>query len=868
MQQFLRRVWYFIRQGRLETDLAEELEFHRAMKQQELESDGVPELEAASAARRQLGNETLAREDARAIWIGFWLQHALQDVRYAGRMLTKSPGFTSVAVLTIALGIGANAAVFSVFNGIFFKPLPVPFPEQLVHLTPIDDGRESEFSLAEYQHYRERSTAFSGIAASSQVYMADGEDAREVDGAVVSGDFFKVLGIEPSLGRFFLPEEDAAPGREPVVVLGYEFWRQRFGGDRSIVGKAVKLNGTAFTVIGVAPERFRALRFGDPQVDAWITTAMFDVARHAQRVGFMLLGRLKPGLTITSADAEVRLLSSQLDATLPQPGHGRIVELSPVSGVRGVDAQLPRLLLIGVSCLLLIACANLAGLLIARGLNRRREMATRLALGATGPRLVRQMLTESLVLALLGILPGLLIAKTLIAFLGEYYAAEVEGVRPYFDFGLDPIVVAYAFGVAIAAGLFFGAVPGLQAARVNSSAGLKAGAADAGYRRSKLRASLLVAQVALSVVLLITAGLMLQSLNTVLLSPGFDSQHVAFIRMKTNLVRYPAEQASAYFREVARRLEGVPGVEAVSFAQFPPVLDWAWGCGSPMYGRGGNVERPEEPLCSLGNNVTPQFFETMRVPVLRGRVFDDRDPTGARPVAVVNEALARRFWPGQDPVGMTIIFNKREYEIVGLVRYLDYARADGVGRPYAFFPARQPANRMLVRVAGNPGAMLPTLRREIKAVDPEVPISEEMTLSDMIANTFMPVQLASTTLSYAGVLGLLLSGIGLYGVLAFSVSQRTREIGIRMAIGAQARDVQRLVLYEGLMLVIAGIAVGTVVALASTRLLVGYLYGVSQTDSMAFVAGPAVLIAIAALATYLPARRAARTNPLEAIRSE
>ena len=268
-------------------------------------------------------------------------------------------------------------------------------------------------------------------------------------------------------------------------------------------------------------------------------------------------------------------------------------------------------------------------------------------------------------MALLGILPGLLIAKTLITVLGEDDAAEVEGVRPYFDFGLDPIVVAYAVGVAIVAGLCFGAIPGLQAARVNCLGGLTIGRADAGYRRSKLRASLLVGQVALSVVLLITSGLMLQSLNTVLSSPDFDSQRVVFIRMKTNLVRYPAEQTSRYFREVAHRLEGVPGVEAVSFAQLPPVIDWSLGCGSPMYGRGANVERPEEPLCSMGNSVTPQFFETLRVPVLSGRVFDDSDATGARAVAVINEALARRFWPSRDPVGRTIVSNKRGYKSSG-----------------------------------------------------------------------------------------------------------------------------------------------------------------------------------------------------------
>jgi predicted permease len=593
--RFRNRLRFLLRRDRFDIELSDELEFHRQMLERDKRREGLDADGAVRITRQQLGNTLVALEDARAIWVWPWLEQAIQDVRYAARMLIKSPGFTTVAVVTLALGIGANAAVFSVLNGIFFKPLPVRSPEQLVHLTPIDDGRESEFSLAEYQYYREQSTTFSGIAASSQVYMADGEDAREVDGAVVTGNFFEVLGIEPSLGRFFLPEEDSAPGREPVVVLGNEFWRLRFGGNPSIIGKPIKLNGIAFTVIGVAPERFRALRFGDPQVDAWIPTAMFDIARHAQRVGFMLLGRLKSGQVLAGADAEIRLLSGQFDATLPQPRSGRVVQLSPVNGVRGVDAQLPRLLLIGVSCLLLIACANLAGLLIARGLNRRKEMATRLALGATGPRLVRQMLTESLALALLGILPGLLIARTLITVLGEYYVAEVEGVRPYFDFGLDPIVVAYAVGVAIVAGLLFGAIPGLQAARVNCLIGLKTGSADAGYRRSKLRASLLVAQVALSVVLLITAGLMLQSLNTVLSSADSDSQRVVFIRMKTNLVRYPAEQSSRYFREVAHRLEGVPGVEAVSFAQFPPVLDWSLGCGSPMYGRGASVERPEEP---------------------------------------------------------------------------------------------------------------------------------------------------------------------------------------------------------------------------------------------------------------------------------
>jgi predicted permease len=863
MRKILGRFWYAFRQRHFESELTEELEFHKAMKQRELEANGMTESAAANAAARAFGNATLAQEDARAVWIWPWLQHAWQDAVYAKRILVKSPGFTMIAVGVLALAIGANAAVFSILNGIFFKSLPGRAPERLVHITQVEDGRESEFSLVDYRYYRDASTTLSDIAVSSQVYMADGADAREVDGAVVSGNFFAVIGIEPFLGRFFLPSEDIAPGRDPIVVLGHQYWRQRFPDDVAVIGKTIELNGVVFTVVGVAPAPFRALRFGDPEVDVWIPTAMFDVARDAQRVGFTLVGRLSPGETVSSAQSEVSLLADRL-ATEAQSDKRRAVRLSHLTGAPTVSPELPRLLLIGVSCLLLIACANLAGLLISRGLNRRREMATRLALGATGWRLMRQTVTESMVLAVMGIVPGLLIAKVLVTSLAAYYVVEVEGVRPFFDFTLDATVVTYTIAIALCAGLLFGLVPGIQAARASYAAGLKAGAE--GYRRSRMRSGLLVMQVALSVVLLVTAALMLQSLKTILASSGFESQRVAFIRMKTNLVKYPRDRALQYFQNVAARLETIPGVETVSFVQFPPVLDWSWGCGAPVYGGGDNVERPGDPLCSQQNAVTPAFFGTLGVEVLRGRVFQESDQS--RDVAVVNEALARRFWPNRDPVGMSVLSNGREYRIIGLVRYLDYARADGITRPYWFIPAEQPGNRMLVRVATDPRAMLPTLRRAISEVDPAVPISEETALSDVVESMFTPVKLASTTLAYAGVLGLLLSGMGLYGVLAFSVSQRTREIGVRMALGARPLDVRRLVVQEGLVLVIVGLGLGMVAAVASARLLRAFLYGVNQTDWVSFLIGPIVLVAMAVLATYFPARRASRTSPIEALRCE
>ena len=856
-------------------ELDREIRGHLELEAEERMSNGTPAEQARDAARRAFGNVAVVREDARAVWIRPWAEHARQDLRYAWRVLVGSPGFTVVAVLTLALGIGSNAAIFSLLNSILFRPLPVESPRELVRLLHTENGGWSEMDLNDVAHYREHSTAFAGLAAYSHVYMADGGDAREVDGYVVSGNFFFVLGVEPAVGRFFLPSEDEAPGRDPVVVLGHDFWRRRFNGDPAIVGRAIKLNGTLFTIVGVVPEALRAPNYGETPGEVWIPSMMLGVAERAQHTPFTLIGRLKSGETLDRARAEMTVLRGQLTPATVQANSRREISVARLAGVTGFTgatgedanefARIPRLLMAGVSCLLLIACANLAGLLLVRGLVRGKEIAVRLALGASGPRVIRQLMTESILLSLLGAVAGAFVAHGFITFLRRYYSAELEGNIQYLEIGLDPLVLAYTVVLAVIAGLLFGLVPAVHATRTDFAAALKTTGSERGYRRSGLRAGLLVAQVALSLVLLISGVLLAQSLRSVLVQSGFDAEHVAFIRMKTNVAAYAPAQSEAYFRAIAARLKSIPGVEAVSFAAYPPLHTW---CCDDTFAVPGRGDESENTVRARFNWVTPTFFEALGIPIAAGRAFDERDiAPGIRPV-IVNEAFAAHFWPGQSAVGMTTTFKGQAFEVVGVARYSNYKKADGTGRLFAFFPRNQAGNRMFIRVTGDPRTMLPVLRREIATIDPEVPISEAMALADMIETYFMPVQLATAILGYAAGLALLLSAIGLYGVIAYAVGQRTREIGIRIALGAPNRDIIRLVTREGIAVALIGTALGILGALASTRLLGSLLYGVGTTDASTFTVGPALLLLVAAAASWVPVRKAVGVNPLQAVRCE
>jgi putative ABC transport system permease protein len=817
-----------------------------------------------------------------AFWDALWLQQLrwedemIQDLRFGARMLLKSKVFTAVAVFSLALGIGANTIVFSLVDALFFSPPPgLVAPDRLVGISEIEASKQRSdpegIRYPDYLYYRDHNTVFAGLASHFGAHLADGDMAVEIQAHVVSDNYFSVLGVNPLLGRFFLPDEDRVPDRNPVVVLSHSFWRRRFNGDARCVGQPLKLNGVVFTVVGVAPAGFHGAWVGGAD-DVWIPNMMVMAHRRGDILSrdsayFELIGRLKPGVMQEQAQAEMTMLARQLETSYPQTNKGSGVFLYALNGVhpvfRSSQVELPRVLVVTVVCLLLIGCANVAGLLLARGAARQKELAIRSALGSGRGRLVRQLLTESALLALMGGAVGWTLACWSGELLGNFYFTEVEGVRPFYELRFDGVVFLFSFLLAAGAGLIFGLVPALQASRPSVIPALKDDSSAFGYRRSRLRAAFLIAQVALSVILLIGAGLMIQSLRNLTWDSGFDARNVTFIRMKPHLSGYDLSQSQTYFRNVRQRLESLAGVESLAFVGYPLLRNW----GSPVA-----VALPGEQFANENdarrvkqNGVSPGFFETLRIPLLRGRDFTDQDLQDR--AVVVNEILAEQLWPKQGAVGQTVIVDDKPCEVVGVARYNNFRRS---GEPDEAFIFRVgfAGNRMLVRSQGDPRAMLPLLRREILSVDPNVAISEALTVTEMTQNFFAPVKMAMGVLSYAGALALLLSAIGLYGVLALAVGGRTREIGIRRALGAPAAAVASLILREGLSLTLCGIALGLASAAALTRFLSGYLYGVAQHDLSTFVVVALLLTAVAFLACWIPARRAMKVDPLVALRHE
>jgi predicted permease len=827
----------------------------------------------------------LLRRSTSAFWDALLLQprrledEVIQDLRYGMRMLLKSKVFTMTAVLSLALGIGANTMIFSLVKAMFFSAPPgLLAPNQLVGICEFEARKHKpdaeEIRYPDYLYYREHNTVFSGLASHFGAHLADGELAVEVQARIVSGNYFAVLGVNPILGRFFLPDEDRAPGRNPVVVLSHDYWQRRFNADARCIGQPMKLNGVVFTVVGVAPNGFYGAWAGGAD-EVWIPTMMAQVADRdvdilsRDSAELELIGRLKPGATREQAQTEMTVFAGQLEASYPQTNEGSGVFLYSLAGVhpmfRSEQAELPRILVATVVFLLLIACANLAGLLLSRAATRRKEIAIRLALGCGRVRLIRQLLTESIMLALLGGAIGWTLAYWSSDRLSHFYFTEVEGVRPTFDLRFDGGVFLFSLLLALLTGLIFGLVPALQASRPALVPVLKDDASAFGYRRSHLRAAFLIVQVALSVVLLIGAGLMIQSLRTLDFDSGFDARNVAFIRMKPHLSGYDRQQSNTYFQNVQRRLKSFAGVRSVAFTGYPPLRNWGGDVSITLPGE--QVANEKDVRRVRQNNVSPGFFETLGVRLLRGRGFMNQDLQGERRAVVVNEMLAQQMWPNQEAVGQTLVIENQTSEVVGVVRYNNYRRSGEPMEPYVFL-AGFGGNRMLVRLDGEPHAMIPRLRREIHAIDPNVAVSEALPVTEMVQNFFSPVRMAMGVLGYAGGLALLLSAIGLYGVLALAVSGRTREIGVRMALGASSTAVARLILREGLNLTLLGISLGLISAAVLTRFLSSFLYGVTPHDPVAFIAVALLLAIVTLIACWLPARRATKVDPMIALRHE
>jgi putative ABC transport system permease protein len=806
-------------------------------------------------------------------------------------MWRKQPGFVLLAVVTLALGIGAATAMISLERALFFSPLAVEDASRLVELNQTLSHRPelSAFPIAlpDYWYYRDRARTVPELVAhypTAPLHLvatgpAAGSQSAEIFGSVVTANYFSTLRLRPQVGRFFLSREDEVPDRDPVAVIGDDLWRRQFDADPRILGQTVALNGRAFTIVGVAPRGFLGALPGIPRSDVWIPTAMFRVGYRAGCDGFradcrlvQLIGRLAPGVTVAAAQAEMDLLAGQLVAASPEIHKGRGIHVRLARGVRlteqATHAPTARLLLAIVGCVLLMACANLAGLLLARNVVRRKEVAIRLALGAGRLRLLRQFLIESLVLALVGAAAGVLVAIWTNELLRASFGTTYVGTGTNFVVSLDAIVLGFTLALSIGTALAFGLVPAWAALRPDVAPVIKDEAVSGGSSRSRLRDALVIAQIAASLVLLAGAGLLARSLADVLRGPGVDIDRVVLLRLRPGQAGYGPREARTYQQEAVRRIEALPGVASAAVAEFPPLPGWG---STTTIARSGDAAA--QPVATRFNHVGPRYFETLGVRVVDGRAFEDRDRPETPRVAIVNETLARRLWPRERAIGAALVVDGAPHEIVGVVQDAQYAHAGEPTEPmlYVSFWQLPPTHRLMgdstthVRVMGDAGTLLARIRQELAALDRDVPIGD-WTLSMRVDDAFRRVRVAGTLATYAGALALFLSATGVYGLLSFAVNQRRREIAIRAALGAGRRDLARLVVRQTTRLAGIGVTVGLIGAIAAARLLIAMLYGVQPYDPLTLLTACAAIAAMAIAATWLPARRAVSVDPNIALR--
>ena len=808
-----------------------------------------------------------------------------QDLRFAGRMLLKNPLFTTIVVVTLALGIGLNTAVFAAVEALLLRPLAgVRESGQLVQLYRTWPGPDpyGSSSIPHFMDVRARTgTVFSGVTTWTWQQVAVTAQGRPtiVFAQMVSADYFDVLGVPVTRGRGFLPEEDVGRGAHPVVVLSHEGWRSVFGGDPDIIGKEFPLNGRNVTVVGIAPPGFKGVM---PMVQPvlWVPLMQLAQVRTDGEAGFEqrgnnymnIVARLAPGVTADQARSRLDALLEELRDEHPDDYAKNRITLVPQDeagihpSLRGAQVGLSVVVLAVVAILLLIACVNVANLFLARARDRAREMAIRLALGARRAALVRQLLVESLVFSTVAGLVGLLVAVWAIGLANGISLPMDIDFAP--DLRLSAPVLLFALGASVATGALFGLVPALQATRPSLIPALK-GEAPAGEGRSRVGRGLVVAQMALSIVLLVCAGLFLGNLRAATaLDKGFDATGLLVADFDPALNGYTRGGTSTLQRELVTRLAALPGVKAVSLTEQVPL-------GLNNSDRGveipGYVPAKDEPMSISYSATTPGYFAAMGIPVQRGREFTAQDDSAAMPVLVVNERFVERFWPGEDAVGKTVRTGGKERVIVGVVPTGKYQRLGEEPRAFMWFPQEQlwrSGMSLIVRSAGEPAAMIPTLRQVVADLDPNLPLTNVRTMEQHLSLSLLPARVTGLALGVFGLLGLLLASVGMYGVMAYSVSQRTREIGIRMAIGAAASDVIALVMRQGMTLVGVGLAIGLAGALGAARLLASVLYGGNALDPMTFTLVPLVLLAVAAVATFAPARRAATVDPAITLRAD
>jgi len=813
----------------------------------------------------------------------------LQDLRYSVRQIRKSPGFAAIAILTVALGIGSNAAIFSFVDALYLKSLPVSHPEQLVHIYAKGPSGHygAGFSYPEFEQLRDHQGSFSSLAVETQVaqlHLVSGGDSQEIRGEFVSGNYFSLLGVQPALGRSFLPEEDTVRNRDAVAVISDRLWKAHFN-QYAVLGREIQINGVALKVIGVAPPEFYGDFTGRP-VEVWIPAMMYgsigsgcDDGSYNCSLFDTMLGRLAADQTPMQAQAEISSEMVWSASDWPDRPSRRQAVLAAASGESPYDqanhvGQMQMLMSVTAS-LLLIACANLAGLLLARGVTRRREISIRLAIGAGRARVIRQLLTENLFLSCLGGAGGLVVSVVAKQLLSGFYSADSEGFHHLYDVSFDWRVLLYSIALTLVTGALFGLLPAIRASRQDLVTELKDGGSASPQTKGWLRQALVIGQLALSMVLVICSGLLVRSALQVRRGTNFDPEHTVVLRLRPELLKYTQTQTESLLRRVDQQLRGMAGIESVAFMEGGEGLVWDWESGRNAYV--SLSAQPQDRRIGLEvhkQDVSQHFFRTLRVPLLQGREISEQDRPGSRLVAVVNQTLAQRLWPDQSAVGQTLFINAQPFQVVGVAANVQPRNSTHSTEPHLYLSYWQSNAtlegdiRFAVRVAGDLAPALREIRRAVQSIDPVVPVGEDMSLSEQVGLQYMPVVLAQNVMLFCGVLALCLSAMGLYSIVAFAVRTRTREFGIRMALGARRKDVLRLVVTQGTKLALVGVAIGAIAALLSTRLLASLLFGVRATDPVTYFCATILLFIAGLTACYLPARKATSVDPVQALHSE
>ncbi|HEV2488228.1 MAG TPA: ABC transporter permease [Candidatus Acidoferrales bacterium] len=885
-----RRMGMFLRRNRFDREMDEEMRLHLELREKELRENaqreiGVATEKAYTEARKTFGNTLLMREASHDAWGWTWLEQFVQDLRYAFRMLRKAPGFAAVAVLTLALGIGANTAIFSVVNAIYLSPLPFPNARQVYVVSRIGNLYGGEgISPAIFAAWRERQEgAFEHLTLIR--WMNDSTltgfgDPLRYPSMGISVDFLEMLGVHPVLGRDFLPEEGVVGGPN-VVMLSSRLWRERFGSDANAIGRSITLDDQPYTIVGVLPAGF-SLPIGSKNgVDLWFPARIPATTSDVGNGSLLCLGVLKPGVKAAQAESALTPTLAALREKFPKMFMaGERVHLIPFRELLNRWAGSAPLLLFGaVGLVLLIACANVASLTLARSATRQREIGVRTAIGASRGRIVRQLLTESVLLAVLGGILG--VAACYASFQSVVALIPVETVHVG-AFQIDPAVLAFAFLLSVLTGIIFGLVPALGSSRVDLGNSLKEATAQGGAGHSgRMRSALACGELAVSLVLLVGAALALESFGRLMnVNPGFDSSNVLTFGIQLTGKRYAAPTTrAAFFDEAFAQLSALPGVEDAAAVDTLPLNQGSDILFSLVGGTG--AAPPGEPLAAYIRIASPDYFRTLRIPLVRGREFAPADNAAGLPVIVINEAMANKFWPGSDPIGQQVWIGKpmgpqfaepTPRQIVGIVGDIHESSLAQAGGQTMFIPYAQTKwndnASFVVRTRRAPMQSLPDARAAFHSIDANLPLLAPETMEAVAANSLSGWRFRAILLGVFGALALVIAAIGVYGVISYSVAQRTHEIGVRMALGAQRRDLLRLVIGKGALLAGIGIAIGIGAAVGLTRLMASMLYGVTPTDPLTLAAVATLLLLVALLACYIPARRAMKVDPMVALRYE